>query len=103
MVVGVKLGSLHLDMLKAILHQDFPKLLEDHLHALLEGIDVLGLGSHGPLEVVQQGQHVLQDALGHYGRELFLFLGGAAAKILKIRLQAKSTLFLFLHCRLQLL
>ena len=92
MEVRVELLADGLDVLKAVLLEDFLELREDHLDALLEGLHILCLGRHRALEVVEQRQHVLAEILRDDSGNLFAFLRRAAAEVVKICLEAQQAI-----------
>ena len=97
MEVRVELLADGLDVLKAILLEDFLELREDHLNALLESRGVFRLGCHCAFEIIEQRQHVLAEVLRDHRRDFFAFLRRTAAEVLKISLQPQKAVFLLLQ------
>ena len=95
MEVRVELLVLRINDLQAVLRERFCHLLVDHGNACAETVEVRTFGGKRTLEVVEERQHIREDALRDDGGKLFALLRRTTAEIIEVRAQSQHLCILF--------
>ena len=95
MEVRVELLVLRINDLQAVLRERFCHLLVDHGNACAETVEVRTFGGKRTLEVVEERQHIREDALRDDGGKLFALLRRTTAEVVEVRAQSQHLCVLF--------